>query len=223
MFLKKLKHNYKKDQTNRKDKTTVKLNEKILNYIKTESPIKDMDASEVEKYMLVKALILANPIIGKITNMSRIYTIANKLEHYSDNDLTDYMKNRYKYINIIIREMLASEIIGDVCRKLLYHDIDHPIEYFEDDFRITHKIIDDYNIKTIVETKWFEDDEFNSIEFNLDMFLRSIAMRNYRPYMVIDFVEDELNPNMTEDEIINRILKYPIFLNNDIDKLNYII
>lgn len=201
----------------------VKLNEKILNYIKTESPIKDMDASEVEKYMLVKTLILANPIIGKITNMSGIYTIANKLEHYSDNDLTDYMKNRYKYINIIIREMLASEIIGDVCRELLYHDIDHPIEYFEDDFRITHKIIDDYNIKTIVETKWFEDVEFNSIEFNLDMFLRSIAMKNYRPYKVIDFIEDELNPTMSEDEIIDEVLKYPIFLNNDIDKLNYII
>lgn len=201
----------------------IKLNEKILNYIKTESPIKDMDASEVEKYMLVKTLILANPIIGKITNMSGIYTIANKLEPYSDNDLTDYMKNRYKYINIIIREMLVSEIIGDVCRELLYHDIDHPIEYFEDDFRITHKIIDDYNINTIVETTWSEDDKVESMQFNLDMFLRSIAMRNYRPYMVIDFVEDELNPTMSEDEIIDEVLKYPIFLNNDIDKLNYII
>ena len=201
----------------------VKLNEKILNYIKTESPIKDMDASEVEKYMLVKTLILANPIIGKITNMSGIYTIANKLEDYSDNDLTDYMKNRYKYINIIIREMLASEIIGDVCRELLYHDIDHPIEYFEDDFRITHKIIDDYNINTIVETTWSEDDEVESMQFNLDMFLRTIAMKNYRPYKVIDFIEDELNPTMSEDEIIDEVLKYPIFLNNDIDKLNYII
>ena len=120
-------------------------------------------------------------------------------------------------------DQLVSEIIGDVCRELLYHDIDHPIEYYEDDFRITHKIIDDYNINTIVETTWSEDDELNSLEFNLDMFLRSIAMRNYRPYMVIDFVEDELNPNMTEDEIIDEVLKYPIFLNNDIDKLNYII
>lgn len=200
-----------------------KLNEKILNYIRTESPIRDMNASETEKYMLTKTLILANPVIGKITNMSGINTIANKLERYSDNDLTDYMKNRYKYINIIIREILASEIIGDVCRELLYHNIDHPIEYFEDDFRITHKVIDDYNMKTIVETKWLEDDEFNSLDFSLDMFLRSIAMRNYRPYIVIDFVEDELNPNMTENEIIDEVLKYPIFLNNDIDKLNYII
>ena len=200
-----------------------KLNEKILNYIRTESPIKNMNASETEKYMLIRTLILANPVIGKITNMSGIYTIANKLERYSDNDLNDYMKNRYKYINIIIREMLASEIIGDVYRELLYHDIDHPIEYFEDDFRIEHKVIDDYNIKTIVETKWLEDDEFNSLDFNLDMFLRSIAMRNYRPYMVLDFIEDKLNPTMTEDEIIDEVLKYPIFLNNDIDKLNYII
>ena len=71
-----------------------KLNEKILNYIRTESPIKDMDASETEKYMLLKTLILANPVIGKITNMSGINTIVNKLEHYSDNDLNDYMKNR---------------------------------------------------------------------------------------------------------------------------------
>ena len=198
-------------------------NEKILNYIKNESPIKDINASETEKYMLVKTLILANPVIGKITSMSGINTIVNKLERYSDNDLNDYMKNRYRYLNIIIREMLASEIIGESCRELLYHDIDHPIEYYEDDFRITRKIIDDYNINTIVETTWSEDDEVESMQFNLDMFLRTIAMKNYRPYKVIDFIEDELNPTMSEDEIIDEVLKYPIFLNNDIDKLNYII
>lgn len=48
-------------------------------------------------------------------------------------------------------------------------------------------------------------------------------MKTYRPYIVMEFVEDKMFLIMTEDEIINRILKYPIFLNKDIDKLNYII
>ena len=203
-----------------------KLNEKILNYIRTESPIKDMDASETEKYMLVKTLILANPVIGKITNMSGINTIVNKLEHYSDNDLNDYMKNRYKYINIVIRELLATEITNDVCKELLYHNIDPIFFDYADDFRITditHKIIDDYNMNTIIETSFLLNDKIKSIEFNLDKFLIAIAMKTYRSYMVIEFAEDKMFLIMTEDEIINRILKYPIFLNKDIDKLNYII
>lgn len=203
-----------------------KLNEKILNYIRTESPIKDMDASETEKYMLLKTLILANPVIGKITNMSGINTIVNKLEHYSDNDLNDYMKNRYKYINIVIRELLATEITNDVCKELLYHNIDPIFFDCADDFRITditHKIIDDYNMNTIVETSWDQNGKTKSLKFNLDEFLITIAMKTYRPYMVIDFAEDKMFLITTEDEIINRILKYPIFLNKDIDKLNYII
>lgn len=204
----------------------VKLNEKILNYIRTESPIKDMEASEKEKYMLIKTLILANPVIGKITNMSGINTIVNKLERYSDNDITDYMKNRYKYINIVIRELLATEITNDVYKELLYHNIDPIFFDYADDFRITditHKIIDDYNMNTIVETSWLQNGKIKSIKFNLDEFLMTIAMKAYKPYMVIEFVEDKMFLMMTEDEIINRILKYPIFLNKDIDKLNYII
>lgn len=203
-----------------------KLNKNILNYIKTESPIKDINASETEKYMLVKTLILANPVIGKITNMSGINAIVNKLERYSNNDLTDYMKNRYKYINIVIRELLATEITNDVCKELLYHNIDPIFFDCADDFRITditHKIMDDYNMNTIVETSFLLNDKIKSIEFNLDKFLVAIAMKTYRPYIVMEFVEDKMFLIMTEDEIINRILKYPIFLNNDIDKLNYII
>ena len=203
-----------------------KLNEKILNYIKTESPIKDMNASEAEKYMLVKTLILANPVIGKITNMSGINTIVNKLERYSNDDLTDYMKNRYKYINTIIRELLATEITNDVCKELLYHNIDPIFFDYADDFRITditHKIIDDYSMNTIVETSWDQNGKTKSLRFNLDEFLVAIGMKTYRPYTVIEFAEAKMFLIMTEDEIINRILKYPIFLNNDIDKLNYII
>jgi hypothetical protein len=203
-----------------------KLNEKILNYIKIENPIKDVKASEVEKYMLVKTLILANPVIGKITNMSGINAIVNKLERYSNNDLTDYMKNRYKYINIVIREILATEITNDVCKELLYNNIDPIFFDYADDFRITditHKIIDDYNMNTIVETSWDQNGKTKSLKFNLDTFLVAIGMKTYRPYTVIDFVEDKIFLIMTEDEIINRILKYPIFLNKDIDKLNYIV
>ncbi len=121
-----------------------------------------MKTSEKEKYMLVKTLILANPVIGKITNMSGINTIVNKLEHYSDNDLTDYMKNRYKYINIVIRELLATEITNDVCKELLYHNIDPIFFDYADDFRITditHKIIDNYNMNTIVETSFLLNDK----------------------------------------------------------------
>lgn len=203
-----------------------KLNKNILNYIRTESPIKDMDVSEVEKYMLVKTLILANPVIGKITNMSGINAIVNKLERYSNNDLTDYMKNRYKYINIVIRELLATEITNDVCKELLYHNIDPIFFDCADDFRITditHKIMDDYNMNTLVETSWDQNGKTKSLKFNLDKFLVTIAIKTYRPYIVMEFVEDKMFLIMTEDEIINRILKYPIFLNKDIDKLNYII
>lgn len=204
----------------------VKLNEKILNYIRTESPIKNINASETEKYMLTKTLILANPVIGKITSMLGINTIANKLERYSDEDLTDYMKNRYKYLNIIIRELLATEITNDICKELLYHNIDPVFFDCADDFRITditHKIIDDYNMNTLVEKSWDQNGKTKSLKFNLDKFLMTIAMKTYRPYIVMEFVEDKIFLIMTEDEIINRILKYPIFLNNDIDKLNYII
>ena len=126
----------------------------------------------------------------------------------------------------MIRELLATEITNDVCKELLYHNIDPIFFDCADDFRITditHKIIDDYNMNTIVETSWDQNGKTKSLKFNLDEFLITITMKTYRPYMVIDFAEDKMFLITTEDEIINRILKYPIFLNKDIDKLNYII
>ena len=200
-----------------------KLNEKILNYIKTESSIKDINANEKDKYMLVKTLILANPVIGKITSMSGINMIANKLDGYSENDLNDYMENRYKYLNTIIRELLASEIIRGACKDLLYYDEYHKIKHCLDNSQITHQVVDDYTINTVVETKWLKGTEIKSIRFNLDEFLKAIAMEYYRSYMVVEFIEGKLKSTIPEDEIIDEVLKYPIFLNNDIDKLNYII
>ena len=198
-------------------------NEKILNYIKTESPIKDVNASEKEKYMLVKTLILANPVIGKITSMSGINMIANKLDGYSENDLNDYMENRYKYLNTIIRELLASEIIRGACKDLLYYDEYHKIKHYLDNSQITHQVVDEYTINTVVETKWLDGTEIKSIRFNLDEFLKAIAMEHYGSYLVVKFIEGKLKSTIPEDEIINDILKYPIFIDHDIDKLLYII
>lgn len=199
------------------------MNEKILNYIKNESVLKDRKIDEKEKYMLVKTLILANPVIGKITNISGINMIANKLEYYSDNDLADYMKHRYYYLTLIIRELLASEIIGEACSELLSHEKHHNILNYEDDFRVVHKFINDYTINTIIETSWLENGEVRSMEFNLDEFLTSMATKSYRPYNVIEFIDKNLKPTISEEDMINRVLKHPIFIDHDIDKLLYII
>lgn len=155
--------------------------------------------------------------------MLGINMIADNLERYEQNGFMDYMEKRYHYLTLIIREILASEIIGDVCRELLYHDIDHDILHYEDDFRVSHKFIDDYNINTIVETSWLEGDKVKSLEFNLDEFLAAVAMKSYRPYKVIEFMDKKIKPTISEEELINRVLKYTIFLDHDIDKFLYII
>ena len=45
---------------------------------------------------------------------------------------------------------------------------------------------------TVVEISWLEDDEVKSMKFNLDEFLASIVMKNYRPYKVIEFMDKKI-------------------------------
>ena len=200
------------------------MNKKLMEFVKREESLKELNFDDAQKYIFVRTLVLANPVIGKITSIRGLESISEELDHIKEGE-SRYEEDKLFCLTLAIRNVLALQLINESCSELLRYDKDHDILNYEDSCHKEHQLIDENTLITIVNSSaYLPDGKCISLEFNLDDFLLSIATRNYTPYSVVKYMDKKYEDfKLKEKNVINRVLEHEQLLSCDIKKLLYIL
>ena len=200
------------------------MNKKLMEFVKREESLKALNFDDAQKYIFVRTLVLANPVIGKITSIRGLESISEELDHIKEND-SRYEEDKLFCLTLAIRNVLALQLIDESCGELLRYNKDHDILNYEDSWHEGHQLVDENTLITVVNSSaYLSDGKCISLEFNLDDFLLSIATRNYTPYSVVKYLDIKYEDfKLKEKNVINRVLEHEQLLSCDIKKLLYIL
>ena len=63
------------------------MNKKLMEFVKREESLKELNFDNAQKYIFVRTLVLANPVIGKITSIRGLESISEELDYIKEDEV----------------------------------------------------------------------------------------------------------------------------------------